>query len=93
MPPRRAHACPATPSDLPEESSPVGNDPIEDADVDDIPGISWNVAAHSSPFPQVPPSVAAPPRLSRAPLSGSMRMLMSMLTSPKPLPSWKTFPG
>ncbi|KAG6376962.1 hypothetical protein JVT61DRAFT_998 [Boletus reticuloceps] len=37
--------------------------------------------------------LGAPPRLSQALLSGSMRMLMSVLTSPKPPPSWKTFPG
>ncbi|KAG6372084.1 hypothetical protein JVT61DRAFT_8797 [Boletus reticuloceps] len=61
MPPRRVRARPATPSDQPEDSSPAGDNPIADEDLDDdIPPISWNVNAQSSPHPPLPaPSVAA----------------------------------
>ncbi|KAG6370339.1 hypothetical protein JVT61DRAFT_12143 [Boletus reticuloceps] len=57
MPPPRVHTCPATHSDYPEESSPAGNDPIED--VNNIPTISWDVAAQSSLFCHISHSAAA----------------------------------
>ncbi|KAG6373135.1 hypothetical protein JVT61DRAFT_6743 [Boletus reticuloceps] len=59
MPPHRVRARPTTPSDQPDDSSPMGDHPIVDEDLADIPTISWNVEAQSSPHPPLSTASAA----------------------------------